>query len=78
MHPIKAFCKEQKITYQEFADHVRSVNGTRGPSLTQVAGYCCGIKKIGPKMADRIHNAYPQFSREELIYYRKEHGPGES
>jgi len=73
MHPIKEFCKLRGITYQQFADYVRTINGTKGPSLTLIAGYCCGIKKIGPKMADRIHNAYPQLNREELIYYRKEH-----
>lgn len=76
MHPIKKFCKDNGITYQQFADTVRAVNQTRGPSLTQIAGYCCGTKKIGPGMADRIHRAYPVFSREDLIYYQKCHDQG--
>lgn len=72
MHPIKKVCRAKKIKYQDFAAKVREANGTKFPSREIIAHYVAGTKHPSTKAADMIHTAFPEISRESLLYFKRE------
>jgi hypothetical protein len=73
IHPIKQVCKEKSIKYSGFAEKVRKVNRSNFPSREIIAHYVAGTKRPSPKAADMIHVAFPEISRESLLYFDKNH-----
>jgi hypothetical protein len=71
MHPIKKFCKDKGIKYHHFAERVRKANRSKFPSRDIIGHYAAGTKHPSTKAADMIHTAFPEISRESLLYFNK-------
>ena len=67
-HPLRRLKEERKLKWREIAALIREANGTVTPDTTTVQSIAHG-RPVSPKMADKIHRAFPQIDREELIYY---------
>ena len=71
IHPIKKLCKEKGLKYSAFSEKVRKANRSNFPSREIIAHYVAGTKHPSPKAADMIHVAFPEISRESLLYFKK-------
>jgi hypothetical protein len=71
IHPIKKLCNEKGIKYSAFAEKVRKKNKNHFPSREIIAHYVAGTKHPSTKAANMIHIAYPEISRESLLYFKK-------
>ena len=67
-HPLRRLKEERKLKWREIAALIREANGTKTPSRQTVVNVATG-RNCGPRMADKIHRAFPQIDREELIYF---------
>lgn len=76
MHIIKAVCKRKGLTYEKFAEAVRSRNGKTSPGAPYIAQIICGDKEnLSPELAEDIEGAFPEIRKEWLIWpdrYRAE------
>jgi|RifCSP16_1_1023843.scaffolds.fasta_scaffold113498_2 hypothetical protein len=70
MHPLKVVKATKGLTYREMSDRIKKA--TREyirPEL--LAQYAAQLKIPSAKRADVIHRAYPEISREALLYPAK-------
>lgn len=67
-HPIKAICKKRGLTYLEFASEV--MGARKGLSLNPQYVYqiARGVRFPSRKLADAIATAFPEISRESLMF----------
>ena len=68
VHPLRRLKEERKLKWREIAALIREANGTTTPSRQTVVSLAQG-RICGPRLADKIHRAFPQIDREELIYF---------
>ena len=69
LHPLKKLKKARGLTYREIAAHVRESSGEDTPTDHTIIAIATGQFNASPRMADKIHNAFPEVSREDLIYF---------
>ncbi|OGQ00758.1 MAG: hypothetical protein A2Z40_04090 [Deltaproteobacteria bacterium RBG_19FT_COMBO_60_16] len=70
MHPLKAVKEAKGLTYREMSDRIKKTTKQyiRPELLAQYAGQ---LKIPSAKRADVIHRAYPEISRESILYPAK-------
>jgi hypothetical protein len=67
MHPLKVVKEAKGLTYRQMSDRIKkSTKETIRPEL--LAQYAGLLKIPSAKRADVIHRAYPEISRESLLY----------
>jgi hypothetical protein len=70
MHPLKVVKEAKSLTYREMSVRIKkSTKETIRPEL--LAQYAALLKIPSAKRADVIHRAYPEISRESLLYPEK-------
>jgi hypothetical protein len=76
MHIIKAVCKRRGLTYERFAEAVRSRSGKDSPRWNYLAQIVCGDKEnLSKEFAEDIETAFPEIRKEWLLWpeqYRAE------
>jgi len=69
VHPIVRVCKEKNMTFEKFAEVVRSRCRMQNLSAAYISQIARGHRHPSRKLADNISKTFPGISFEDLLRY---------